>query len=480
MNKWIKALWWTGLLLPCFLHAQSDPGESCRVEDGRLIFTLDTRWNARQRDQVVKLFDLDSALVADVIKGKTPPAGGSVKWSVKKLDANRIELSKPLQSITGGDPGAQDVTLLDDRWIEPSGLLERESVPYGMNFFTRVQSFSYHKGIARFFLPGHLDADEVFISGSFNGWSTTNAPMQKTDSGWIARIQLKPGKYLYKYILDGNWTADPHNRQWEDDTYGERNSVVFCYNHYFYLRGCPDARKVSVAGSFNDWNIQNIPLRKVPGGWIRALYLREGTHAYKFNIELHWILDPENKVVRDNGQGYMNNYVSIGDTFYFRLADHSAIHQVYVAGDFNAWNPVELPMTKVEGGWELPYVLRPGNYSYKFILDGRWITDPANPYSTGEGKAQNSYLPIKPNHLFTLDKYPDAGTVIVTGSFNNWNTNEYRMTKQGGKWVFPIRLNPGKYTYKFIVDGEWLVDPNNNLWEENQYRTGNSVLWIEM
>jgi hypothetical protein len=53
------------------------------------------------------------------------------------------------------------------------------------------------------------------------------------------------------------------------------------------------------------------------------------------------------------------------------------------------------------------------------------------------------------------------------------------MTKKQGKWVFPMYLRPGKYTYKFRVDDKWILDPGNDLWEGNEYGTGNSVLWIE-
>jgi hypothetical protein len=43
----------------------------------------------------------------------------------------------------------------------------------------------------------------------------------------------------------------------------------------------------------------------------------------------------------------------------------------------------------------------------------------------------------------------------------------------------PVTLKPGKYTCKFIVDNKWINDPSNDIWEENEYGTGNSVLWIE-
>jgi 1,4-alpha-glucan branching enzyme len=66
--------------------------------------------------------------------------------------------------------------------------------------------------------------------------------------------------------------------------------------------------------------------------------------------------------------------------------------------------------------------------------------------------------------------------VIVTGSFNGWRQHEYLMHKGPGSWMgFPIWLSPGRYSYKFIVDGQWITDPANPLTEDN----GNSVLWVE-
>ena len=467
------------LVMPLCGWCQADPEKACRVEDGRLIFTLDSRWTARQRDQAVKMFDLDSALVAKVLKGEPVPDSQRVTWAVKKIDGTLVELSKPLQSVSGGDPSKQDVTMLDDKWMGPKGIRDRESAPYGMNYFTRFDAFSYRNGVATFFLPGFSNAREVYLSGTFNDWSTMQAPMQKTDSGWIIMARLKPGKYQYKYVIDGRWTPDPHNRQGQDDLYGDHNSVVFCYNFSFYLRGHQGARGVAVAGSFNGWNDTELRMQRVSGGWIRAMYLREGTHAYKFIVDRTWITDPENKTVRPDGAGNLNSFVSIGDTFTFRLAGFTDAKHVMIAGSFNGWNQNEFSMDRVAGGWVLPYVLKAGNYEYKFLRDGEWMTDPGNPYTTGTGDFTNSFLTVKPNHVFVLDSFTNAKKVIVTGSFNSWNKKDYRMVRQDGKWKFPIRLSPGKYTYKFIVDDKWILDPANPLWEKNEYGTGNSVLWME-
>jgi hypothetical protein len=53
------------------------------------------------------------------------------------------------------------------------------------------------------------------------------------------------------------------------------------------------------------------------------------------------------------------------------------------------------------------------------------------------------------------------------------------MKKEDGQWTLDVYLGYGKHTYKFIVDGKWILDPDNKLWEQNEYSTGNSVLWIE-
>jgi hypothetical protein len=68
---------------------------------------------------------------------------------------------------------------------------------------------------------------------------------------------------------------------------------------------------------------------------------------------------------------------------------------------------------------------------------------------------------------------------LVSGSFIDWSKEGIPLIKDSaGVWSIPVFLKPGKHTYKFIVDGEWITDPDNPHWENNEYGTGNSVLWI--
>lgn len=462
----------------CLGQRGPEPEKAGRMEDGRFVLTINPGWDEAQRSRFATLFNLDSVLITAIFNQQFTFVNDSSDWNIQINSAGLPELSKVI--------GQQSENMLDK--IILSGIADISastpsySLPatFGLNDLSDIRAFSYTSGTACFFLPGYPGASQVFLSGSFNQWSTMQLPMQRNANGWSVCLELLPGKYHYKYIVDGRWIQDPGNRLTEKQGRGTQNSVVYCYNFSFYLDGHSDARRVNLAGSFNNWNPRELFMKKTPEGWELPVYLKEGTHAYKFIVDGRWITDPANPVTRPDGRGNENSFLAIGDTIIFRLNGYHDAQRVMLAGSFNAWNPAELEMYRTENGWELPYVLAHGNYEYKFIADGRWMTDPDNPYTIGEGNFTNSFLAYKPNHLFVLRGYDAQQNVIVTGSFNRWNHSGYRMGYIGGQWVLPIYLEPGRHSYKFIVNGNWMMDPDNPLWEQNEYRgDGNSVLWVE-
>ena len=68
----------------------------------------------------------------------------------------------------------------------------------------------------------------VYLAGSFNEWSTTAKKMAyKTKAGiYSATVQLAPGEYQYKFVIDGTWCADPENENSVKNDQGTFNSVV--------------------------------------------------------------------------------------------------------------------------------------------------------------------------------------------------------------------------------------------------------------
>lgn len=69
----------------------------------------------------------------------------------------------------------------------------------------------------------------INIVGDFNNWSTTADPLfdRAGDGTWTIRIPLQPGRYEYKYLIDGKkWKPDPWNPDVVDDGFGDLNSVI--------------------------------------------------------------------------------------------------------------------------------------------------------------------------------------------------------------------------------------------------------------
>jgi len=468
-----------GMFYTLTSFAQYDPDKVCRIENGQLIFSINLKWSEKEKKEVSELFDLDSALIAKACKGTPKIISGDDTWNVKKLNTNLIELSKSIQSKAEKSLKSDDIFLEIDKWMNFAGKGAESSVEYGVNSFEIANTFIYRDDHAWVYLAGNKTARKVFIAGSFNGWSTTHTPMKSVSSGWTVDLNLKPGKYTYKFIVDGRWTQDPYNKLRERDGAGGYNSVVYCCNHLFELKGFKAARKVVVTGNFYNWNPRGLMMNKTTNGWSLPIYLKDGTYSYKFLVDNEWIVDPANKSLRKDGNGNLNSFIEIGEPYLFKLDGFTTAQKVILTGSFNRWNESELVMDKTDKGWQLPYVISAGNYEYKYIVDGKWMIDPANPFSTGSGNGENSFIALKANHLFELTKFADAKTVLVTGSFNGWSTQGYKMTREGGKWILPLYLQPGKYTYKFIVDGTWIIDPFNKLYEQNEHGTDNSVLWID-
>jgi 1,4-alpha-glucan branching enzyme len=55
----------------------------------------------------------------------------------------------------------------------------------------------------------------------------------------------------------------------------------------------PDAKRVSVIGDFNDWDLTATPMHHAPDGrWLASLELPHGHHRYLFLVDGHPVLDP--------------------------------------------------------------------------------------------------------------------------------------------------------------------------------------------
>ena len=81
-------------------------------------------------------------------------------------------------------------------------------------------------------------------------------------------------------------------------------------------------------------------------------------------------------------------------------------------------------------------------------------------------------------YRFYYDGNPAAKAVFVAGDFNGWDPLADRMVKRNGTFCKRIRLEPGEYQFKFVVDGEWMADPAADAQVVNSFGSQNSVLHL--
>ncbi|MCR8557130.1 hypothetical protein KXD93_05730 [Mucilaginibacter sp. BJC16-A38] len=442
-----------------------------------LVLQIDLKTSDKELDSIFKIAGVSKSNAQKLLKGNY----NSIKEDGWDLATHENKIIRFDRSLSGLNENPQDApfeitTHLPEFAGEPGYPVD---VKYGVNKYAHATVFALPSGLTRFILPGYTRARRVFLSGNFNHWSTLKGAMKKGDGGWIIDVKLEPGAYEYKYIVDSRWITDPNNLQLIDDGAGNTNSLFFKYNYTIKLAGYPSAKKVVLAGDFNKWNANELLMDKKSNGWEKHLFLGDGKHIYHFLVDEKWVADPANPKKLKDDDGRLNSVLNLGEAITFKLSGHKNARNVFVAGNFNYWRPDEFSMDKTSDGWTITTTIIPGNYQYRFVVDGDWITDPANPHYAAEDGKINSFLAVRPNHTFKLKGHANAKKVTLNGSFNNWEENGYIMERKGDSWTIDFYLKPGKYLYKFRVDGEWMIDPGNKLWEQNDHDSQNSVLWIE-
>lgn len=73
------------------------------------------------------------------------------------------------------------------------------------------------------------NVNEVYLAGDFNNWQpdAKNYRLRKFKGDiWKKVLKLKPGRYEYQFVVDGQWWCDPENDQRATNPYCTENSVI--------------------------------------------------------------------------------------------------------------------------------------------------------------------------------------------------------------------------------------------------------------
>lgn len=92
-------------------------------------------------------------------------------------------------------------------------------------------------------------------------------------------------------------------------------------------------------------------------------------------------------------------------------------------------------------------------------------------------KSKNEFV------IFTYTPQNEVSKIFIAGDFNNWQPNDikFRLKKSKGKFKIKINKNKfkkGKNRYIFIIDGEWVPDPNARMFEKRGIAGKVSVIII--
>jgi hypothetical protein len=74
---------------------------------------------------------------------------------------------------------------------------------------------------------------------------------------------------------------------------------------------------------------------------------------------------------------------------------------------------------------------------------------------------------------------PANGAVAIVGDFNDWDPRSTPLTRRGGTWQVTLPLQPGRYRYSFVVDGQvWIADPGRPPTVDDDFGTPTSVVTV--
>jgi chromosome partitioning protein len=209
---------------------------------GKMLETLDMlarkRGHAIETHVLLTLYPGRSEFVREVAADVRNHLGGKafdtvIRFSVKLAEA--ASHGKPICDYCTRCVGFEDYKNLSREilqqetempLIESAGISEQEAGAHrGTIDGSSLPSapISTREGVL--FTLEAPDARRVQLAGDFNGWEPDGGEMEFSNGVWRKMLALAPGRYRYRYVVDGRWQSDPLNTCEEPTPFGDRNSV---------------------------------------------------------------------------------------------------------------------------------------------------------------------------------------------------------------------------------------------------------------
>ncbi|MEE8154674.1 MAG: AAA family ATPase [Phycisphaerales bacterium] len=175
------------------------------------------------------------------ILGPPPSASGAPRGQSRAAElARRLRLGQQHEQARATNPAARDAptSALTAQPPHASRLVDSQPAAIGTALGTaaavasatsRSPAFgaqTTEHGV-RFVQPGDAQCS-IVVAGDFNQWSATANPLRYSPQLAVhhAIVDIPPGRYQYRLVIDGVWQADPYNANVQLNEYGEHNSVL--------------------------------------------------------------------------------------------------------------------------------------------------------------------------------------------------------------------------------------------------------------
>jgi len=359
----------------------------------------------------------------------------------------------------------------------------------------------------------------VHVVGDFNDWSKTANPLsdKNGDSVWETTIQLEPGQYEYRFLIDGLIRIkDPENPFWAGE---KSNSILWVKSNQTpqVVNIKPEtgsivrSSNVFITAQYRD-GLGNFGLdlkstqvllngqrqkfafnKKLNRIEILPGKLKDGEYFVEINA-----LDNDGNEAQKVSSYFLvneNNVAPIADAGYTII---SGINTKVVLNSGVSYDPDRETIEHFK--WRL--IQKPG--ASKAKLNNRnspfpyFIPDKVGRYlftlQISDGKAKSKvdsvdvYAFIDRDYLvefqlsdsvFNKIYETSIDSVSVAGEFNNWNFLNHPMNdyNHDGIWSAWIKIDPGEYEYKFVVNGNhWIADPTNPNKTDDSWNGFNSII----
>ena len=94
--------------------------------------------------------------------------------------------------------------------------------------------------------------------------------------------------------------------------------------------------------------------------------------------------------------------MTISTSFEWNGGSCCAVEKVQLAGSFTQWEPVDMEKNSAESTgekWALKLDLSPGEYEFKFVVDGKWLHNELLPTKTNDEGIINNVITVEGNFL---------------------------------------------------------------------------------